>query len=465
MLLAVNGLLGVATAIRFGFYDPWAMLAVVGAWSLLLVTASSVSQREEQDSARFADVEGARTAPGVPWHSYWGSAIGIWLVVGAVAALRTPVVLGAMPSFRGASTAHALGMLAAGVAALLAVVRRRTAGRGWPRAAIASIVAGTCLHAAVPVVKPAPTIDVYTAFTDGAAALLRGDNPYETPVRDPYTDGAEQFGYRLGNYMYPPANLPPHAASLAAFGDVRYAHVAGELATAILLAVAIRRRRPDLWHSPVALLTAGPFLFTKGAFIIEQSWNEPLMLAALTGWWCCCHAGRLRMGALCFGAFLSLKQYLLWWPIAFVADALARRRPGLILLPPLLVGATVLPFLAWNATAFWDHAVRFMAARQLRVDGLSIPAWLHHTFDVDIASSIPCLMVGGAVAAWLSWRIVRRGESAASPEQLLLAGATATTTMFLFGPQGFANYYYLVSQTALIAAIGLLVVQCETADA
>jgi hypothetical protein len=286
------------------------------------------------------------------------------------------------------------------------------------------------------VASPAPRIDVFTQFQESAAHLLQGINPFATPVSDPYL-GKKSFGYTVTGFSYPPASLYPQTLAYWLFGDIRYAYVACEAgAIAVLYALAAPARRG------AAGLLVLLFLFhPRGLFEIEQAWNEPLLVGAAGIFlWLAATRPDSRWLPVAFGVFLSLKQYLVFFALLFLAP---RARWRLLPVVAGVIGLTWLPFLLWDARSAVDNGLLFQFRTPFRPDGLTFAALLHQWFGWTPTKWV-AIAVGLVVAA-VSAAKFRDGALSS----WLYASLLTTLAVFLAGSQAFCNYYYFIGSLIL----------------
>lgn len=307
--------------------------------------------------------------------------------------------------------------------------------RAWRALFAAGVAVGFGLRAGLLIASPDPQIDVFTQFQHASAHLLQGLNPYTEPIPD--TPGAGTFGYRVVAYSYPPAGLLPMALAWATVGDVRLAGVAAEALAAVALYAIARGAGVRVAQLLVMLLLFHP----RGLYVIEQAWNEPLLVGAAgaylylssrdpgSGW-----------TALSLGAWLSLKQYLVF----FAAAALFARERRRLALPALaVVLATWLPFFAWDPGAALQNGLLFQLRTAFRPDGLTLFAPLHAAFGWTPGKGT-ALVVGSAVAA-----LAIRTFGGREPAAVLYVGLLATAFAFFFGTQAFCNYFYFLGALLL----------------
>lgn len=437
LLLFAHVALDFAVALGLGFYAAAPLLCAVLACAALLFVAGGPA------------ASGSDAAPSA-------RVVACWLMALALGGLVSrPLLFGDGGGLARLVIAWNQILFVGGAALLVASFRSVTAGARWGRIVFAILVGATALRLLVPLASPDPPIDVFTMREEGAGALLAGRNPYETPIRDPIPGGAEQYGYSVGNYAYMPATLFPDALALFLAGDVRVASALAELLACLCLVQVARRRLPGLWRSPAALLTAAPLLYSKGPYVTEMSWTEPLLLGALAAWWALAALGRERGAAATFGLFLAFKQYLVFYALAFFGDALGRGRPLRVAVPAAVVVATVLPFFLWHAESFIAYPVRWMVSENLpfREDALSLAGLWFRTTGVAPPGFL-AMAAGGVTAALLLGRWWRRGPVLSGREDVVLVGTAATLVAFLVGPQAFANYYYFLTNALALVLVG-----------
>jgi len=437
LLLVAHVALNFAVVLGLGFYSPASLLCAVLACAALLFVAGgpAASGSDATPSARV---------------------MACWLMALALGGfMNRPLLFGD----GGGLARLVLGwnqiLFVGGAALLVASFRSVLAGVGWGRIVFGILAAATALRLLVPLASPEPPIDVFSMREQGAAALLAGRNPYETQIRDPIPGGAEQYGYSVGNYAYMPATLLPDALARVLAGDVRVASVLAELLACLCLVQVARRRLPGLWRSPAALLTAAPLLYSKGPYVTEMSWTEPLLLGALAAWWALAALGRERGAAVTFGLFLAFKQYLVFYAVAFFGEALGRGRPLRVAVPAAVVLATVLPFLVWDLESFLAYPVRWMLTENLpfREDALSLAGLWFRTTGAAPPGFL-AMAAGAVTAAFLLGRWWRRGPVLDGREDVVLVGTAATLVAFLVGPQAFANYYYFLTNALVLVIVG-----------
>lgn len=301
---------------------------------------------------------------------------------------------------------------------------------------LAGVVLGFGLRVGMVISSPAPAIDVFTQFQESAAHLLHGLNPFSTAVSDP-SHAQARFGYEVTGYAYPPANLYVQTISYAVLGDIRYASIAFELiAAGCLMAIVPVARRTTGWM--LVLL----FLFhPRGLFVIEQAWNEPLLVGSAGLFlWLAARRPQSRWTMVALGVFLSLKQYLVFFALLFFA------RPGRwrwVLPVSVVILVTWLPFLIWDANSAVSNGLLFQFRTPFRADGLTLSSlaygWVGWQSTKWVAIGV------GLVMSALCSRKFGRDEISG----YLHSSVLTTLAVFLCGSQAFANYYYFLGAMIL----------------
>ncbi|HRH93949.1 MAG TPA: hypothetical protein PKV72_05465 [Candidatus Peribacteria bacterium] len=300
---------------------------------------------------------------------------------------------------------------------------------------LATAAFALALQCWLPFMAPDPHIDVFTVQQESSANLYAGKNPFTTRVGNPYEGMNLHLTYDVGSrFAYPPSALAGAVVGYTLFGDVRFLYVLCNLFIAWVLRRMLRPAGAAGELVPLLWL-----LHPQGLLFIGQSWTEPLIIAgfALTA------LAQLRknawLTAVSHGFTMSLKQYLvITVPLLLVLE----RRWKLLALSAVAAIVTAVPFLMWNAGAVWGSM--FAVIVPLRDDSLSLSALLL-TFGIRMQTWMTvCIGAGAALA--LTW-LLRKAD----PLHAYLAVAGVSLfTMFLFGTQGFLNYYLLVSGILLL---------------
>jgi hypothetical protein len=350
----------------------------------------------------------------------------------------------------------------AAIALLLGSYFWRRAPQWFVRSRFPAIVLiGTGLGALILRASPSPGIDVWHLLQGGAQALLSGENPYSalytniygpgTSVIDPSLLSADRRHVIAIPYM--PLTLVL-VAPAAWVGDVRWANLAAMALAALLVRM--------LGRGSVEAELAGAFLLLQpqGFFVLELSWIEPIVLAAMLLLTLAIERvpagspeegkGRQRAwiaAGLAGGLAASCKQYvpMLLLPLFFAIPARARIKTSAVAIGGALV--VLLPFVAWDPAGFFRGIVEFQIRQPFRYDALS---WLAAIAALGgpVLPSWPAFLLAGASLIATTRRTISLGQG-------LLAGAVTWIAFVAFNKQAFCNYYWL-AVGLLCAALAIL---------
>lgn len=287
--------------------------------------------------------------------------------------------------------------------------------------------------------SPDPAIDVHVFHREAIAALRSGVNPYAITLPDIYrngafyapglsVDGRLQFGF-----PYFPLSLLVSMAGQVFGRDPRYAQLAAIELAALLMACA---RPRGLGTIAAALYLTTPRIF----FVLEQSWTEPFLVLGVSAViFAACR--RSRLVPWLFGAFIALKQYLVFaLPAAvfLIERPFDRGKLARFLTKAAILGAAVtLPFVIWNPRAFWTSVVALQFQQPFRVDALSLLSWW-----VSQGHGQPPVLISFVAAAAASALALSRLPR--TPAGFGAAIAMTFLAFFVFNKQAFCNYYFFV---------------------
>jgi hypothetical protein len=304
----------------------------------------------------------------------------------------------------------------------------------WRRLLVAQVVllfvAGAVLRFAAALVAPDPLIDVYDSQDQGAAYLLRGEDPYGGRYVSSY--GWEEEGAPF----YPPLPILVSTPFKAAGLDVRLGNAACDILAALALLFSVRGNL--LLGS---LLAAAWLNFPIAPFVVEVAWYEPMVAAALglgvvltlRGW---------RAGYFLLGVGMCGKQYGVV-VLPALLKALAGRRLALLLGTAAAGALTVLPFFLWGPGPFLDSVIRYHMNLEMRGDALTVVAAAKNAFDVELPRWL-LRAVAVALIGVIAWRTPSRGVT---PAPWM---AASLLVFCLFHNQAFPNYFYLCEYLMLL---------------
>jgi len=177
------------------------------------------------------------------------------------------------------------------------------------------------------------------------------------------------------------------------------------------------------------------------AFLIDQSWTEPLLLALLTGAVLAVTRGRAGVAVVLLAAALACKQHVvLVLPVFAAWPAFGVRRTAQ---SAALAFAAVLPWLVWSPHQFWHDAVKANLDLGVIPRALCVPSLLlRHDVAVGFWFTLAALAL--AYAAVLA-RVPRTASGVA------LGSALVLLALDLANKQSFFNHYTLPLGLVVVA--------------
>ena len=370
----------------------------------------------------------------------WLPSTCLWLAVMAFVGLVAPSTVGPLWYDIAKRVFFLLGLAAVGVFRYGGAARRSR----WAVDAI--IVAGTSLHLLTPSAVPDPNIDVWIWTQSCIQALLRGVHPYTVDARDLITN-VYHLGPTAAAYPYMPFTLLAFAPAYALFGDYRVLS-----ALCVPATVALNRatgRRLGLDAGFIDATTLAFLLFPRGAWLTLFGWTEPLLVVVVSGFvYLATRAPHGAGQAIAFLLLPALKQYIVAPVLLFLA--IRRPRASVLAVAMTVVAATTVPFLIWNWRATIEGIVAPMLAPvRPRLDSTSLVALVGVATGVDVTRWVS--VVVQVLVAGIAYARLRDHDLGG----LLLASSLTLYATFLTGWQAFTNYYYLLGNMLLLAAMVL----------
>jgi hypothetical protein len=410
-LIAAWTLIGLGIGAHDGEWSAWGLAALLLAFVLLLAVAAS------------------GRPVGAPERRDLGAALAVSLVAACVhPAYRLMHVRGA-----GVVAIDVLAAVTVAAAAASLVLRAGGGARQNARQRAWWTVAGLAAATGIVtiVVVPDPHIDVWYLLQQSSDGLLHGQDMYRQ-------HWAHSHGLQA---IYP--YLPWTTVLLAPFRwlttDVR----AGLLLASLLTSWQLRRLAPLAPPALALLVLTHP----HWAFLVDQSWTEPLLLVLLTAAVLAVSRGRPGLAVLALAGALACKQHVvLLLPLFAAWPAFGLRRTAQ---SAALAFAAVLPWLVWSPHQFWHDAVKANLDLGVIPRALCVPSLLlRHGIEVGFWFTVLALAVTYAVA------LVRVPRTASG---VALGSALVLLALDLTNKQSFFNHYTL--------PLGLLVVALAAGSA
>jgi hypothetical protein len=293
--------------------------------------------------------------------------------------------------------------------------------------------------------EPWPPIDVFTSQREGAAALLRGVNPYSitmpmTSPRETYPPEVIRADGRIHLGMAYPPLIEFLLIPFYVLGDIRYLHLCSLVFTAALIGYLGPGQVPKL---AMCLLLFSPKIY----FLLTHAWIEPtvLLMLAITVSLAIRAPRYLWIGiALLF----SSKQYFIVAPplLLLLSPLLptTRERIRQISYAGVLAVLIALPFLIWDFEALKWSSVGYLSITRPRGDSLGIAGVLAHRglpFLPDWFAPA-CAVLTASLCAWKLPRTVGSFCSAL---------AITFLVFFFLNKQAFGNYYQMIIGASAMA--------------
>ena len=296
-----------------------------------------------------------------------------------------------------------------------------------------------------------PAIDVFDLLQGAAEMVPNGQNPYAV-----HNAGAAArisgFGHPTPTYPYMPAVWLVTFPFARWLGDARYAYVLTDILAAVLLLAIGRREGVSARLRRYAELSALLVMFHPGSF--AKTWIEPLLVPMAFA--PVYFALRMRRGArgtglaLLVGFGLSLKQYMLLLAPLF---AVWLRGPYRLALGVAAGVSVAIPFILWDARAFWWSVFEFHFTTPFRADTLSIGGFTYQMMGVVPPSWLGLAFIATFVVIGLYFVRIRGFVA------VVVWSPVALLWLFAGSGHSHANYYHCVIAYLLAAGLTLAIEQ------
>lgn len=329
---------------------------------------------------------------------------------------------------RDLTTIHVLSIVTAAAAALSLLANDR-----WRRAAWAGVLVLAAATGIVTVVLISnPGIDVWDLLQQSSTGLLHGDDMYRQHWV--HSTGLQNV------YPYLPGSTLLLAPFRWIFGDVRF----GLLAASLFGAWLVGRFGSDRTSPALAALLV---VMPDWVYLINRSWTEPLLVAALAVAIISLRSGRTALAIVALAVALASKQHIvLLLPLFALWPSFGLRRTCTSIGLALLV---VLPWIIAGPHDIWHDAVQANTSLAAETRALNLQGLLLRHGDTVGSWFLVLFLV--AAYALVAWRVPR------TPSGLALGCALVMWTFDLANTQTFFNHYVL--------PLGLVVIALATADA
>lgn len=296
-------------------------------------------------------------------------------------------------------------------------------------------------------ISPNPYIDGFTLTTRASDYLLSGLNPYTQTYADLYNGG---YDYTPGLNYWPAYYL--WSAPFRWLGDIRLGNIFADAVTLILLLKLMAEFGVD--ESLSYLVALSWLSFPVSLFVLEQAWIEPVIIMLMTGLIWCGWTKRWVVAGILLGALSGMKQHMLLLSVLtlfyFYRHCARREFYKVLGWTGVTFTMIVAPFLLASPQAFIRQTIVTYLQREIRVDSLSLTAYLANEHNLFIANW-PLITV--YLVAFLISAVVMFKANPATWHHWSIALFISYGVLFLIGKQAFCNYYYLLAFIALLAQV------------
>jgi hypothetical protein len=313
----------------------------------------------------------------------------------------------------GESTVKAL--VVAGTSLGLATLFVKPLRNVWGLAALGAV--GAAIAIVVIREAPSPGIDVWVLLQQSSDGLLHGANMYHQHwTGTPPGELTDVYPYLPGTTLL----LAPFKWLL---GDVRY----GTALASLVAGYFVWRLAPKAAPVLAALIVLMP----HWAFLLDQSWTEPLLVVELAGCILALRSGRTGWATAALAAALVTKQFVApLLPLFAIWRAFGVRRAAIAAGAAFAVS---LPWLIADPGAMWHDAVTAELNEKVLPFGLDLPNVLAR-HGIHLGFAVTLVVVGIAYAVAVT-RLPR------TPSGLALGCALVMWAIDIANKATFFNHY------------------------
>ncbi|MBF8458271.1 hypothetical protein IV494_13890 [Kaistella sp. G5-32] len=297
----------------------------------------------------------------------------------------------------------------------------------------------------IPVLYPAPFIDVYIILKQGIIDLSQNTDPYLRTFPDIY-NGMYDYTYQKQEIklVYWPLNLYLLYPFQMIFGDLRYAYLFFLMISCLILYFLINRNKVVFYISFILLFT-NPYTF----YMIKYAWIDTLAFPFFVLYFLFFKKKKFLFAYLILGILMSLKLYFIFLlPISILYlynETKTWKRPILLGFISIFISALCfLPYLVTNYEALFYSIIYFKNSLP-RLDSLSITGYLYQ-FDLNL--NVLNSLISILIIIFILFRIWKKKRSSVLFQIQDLS--ILLFSLFIFGKQAFGNYYYNLMFLAII---------------
>ena len=191
--------------------------------------------------------------------------------------------------------------------------------------------------------------------------------------------------------------------------------------------------------------------FPVSLFIIEQAWVDSILIAEM-GLLALAISGRrhILIGIL-LGLVIATKQYgviavipILAWCLSHGFSKKQIAKIGVLAVGTALV--SIVPFLVWDFSGFYQNVVLDLIGHSLRTDAFSLLSLLQQEFGIVLSSGRSLILTLVVLLLSAGFVLKKQGKQSWATGLAIIYGF-----VFLFAKQAFCNYYQIVAYLLLVA--------------
>lgn len=297
----------------------------------------------------------------------------------------------------------------------------------------------------VPILYPAPFIDLFIILKQGIADISQNLDPYSRVFPDIY-NGTYDYTYLKQDIklVYWPLNLYLLYPFQLIFGDLRFAYIFSMLVSCVILFYGTNRNKTVFYISFI-LLFSNPYTF----FMVKYAWIDLLAFPFFALYFLLFKEKRYLFSYFILGLLMALKLYFIFLlPISILYLYNINNK----IRQPILLGSfsilisilCFLPYLFTNIDAL-VYTITYFLNSLPRIDSLSITGYISQ-FGIKfntIGSILSLLII--AIILFRIWKNNRISILFQIQDLSLVLFA-----LFIFGKQAFGNYYFNLLFLAII---------------
>ena len=291
--------------------------------------------------------------------------------------------------------------------------------------------------------SPAPWIDVFSLSWEAVHHLLAFNNPYDPSAT--YTDVYPQNNRNIiVEYIYLPLTLYAQTIGELLADDLRAGYLFWEIGLLLGLG-AISAHLSGNYRAGLLICIAWLAIPVQ-MFIAEQSWTEIVILPFIVWGVYFLLRQQLLATAICFGLAVAAKQYAVLL-IPLIATFIfkyhgAKNAIRFLVTSTMVVLLTFLPYLVIDFPGFLDNALLKLLTGEIGPSAFTVAALFINETDLQIPKVLGRVILVGLLLTAIAVTWFSSLPENESIPQLAVTLFLLYNLGFLFGHQGFCNYYF-----------------------